>query len=154
MSNYYGTYSQYLGAQRCCSLNSQGPIGPVGPAGPASIGPMGNTGPSGASFTGPTGRGCRGPTGPAGSGAYTAVATYGTDPSSNGNAAFYLAAGSPDYQFYSDSGYTTKIPIPITLPLPYARWAINVSIVEFGLTPSNPSAQSYTNNTFNIRFLF
>ena len=63
MSNYYGTYSQYLGAQRCCNLNSQGSIGPVGPAGPASIGPMGNTGPSGTSFTGPTGRGCRGPTG-------------------------------------------------------------------------------------------
>jgi len=66
MSNYYGTYNQYLGAQRCCNLKSQGPIGPVGPAGPASIGPMGNTGPSGVSYTGPTGRGCKGPTGPSG----------------------------------------------------------------------------------------
>lgn len=66
MSNYYGTYNQYLGAQRCCNLKSQGPIGPVGPVGPASIGPMGNTGPSGASYTGPTGRGCKGPTGPSG----------------------------------------------------------------------------------------
>jgi hypothetical protein len=66
MSNYYGTYNQYLGAQRCCTLKSQGPIGPVGPVGPASIGPMGNTGPSGASYTGPTGRGCKGPTGPSG----------------------------------------------------------------------------------------
>ena len=64
MSNYYGTYNQYLGAQRCCTLKSQGPIGPVGPAGPASIGPMGNTGYTG--YTGPTGRGCRGPTGPSG----------------------------------------------------------------------------------------
>jgi hypothetical protein len=64
MSRYYGTYNQYLGAQRCCNLNSQGPVGPQGPAGPASIGPIGNTGEAGA--TGPTGRGCRGPTGPSG----------------------------------------------------------------------------------------
>ena len=64
MSRYYGTYNQYLGAQRCCNLNSQGPIGPQGLQGPASIGPIGNTGEAGA--TGPTGRGCRGPTGPSG----------------------------------------------------------------------------------------
>jgi hypothetical protein len=60
----YLSYNQYLGAQRCCNLKSQGPVGPQGPAGPASIGPPGNTGVGGA--TGPTGRGCRGPTGPAG----------------------------------------------------------------------------------------
>jgi hypothetical protein len=64
MSKYYGTYNQYLGAQRCCNLNSQGPAGPVGPQGPASIGPKGNTGAQG--NTGPTGRGCRGQTGPVG----------------------------------------------------------------------------------------
>jgi hypothetical protein len=63
MSNYYGDYSQYLGAQRCCNLKVQGPPGPRGPAGPATIGPRGFTGPPGQSFTGPTGRGCRGPTG-------------------------------------------------------------------------------------------
>ena len=61
MSRNYSNYSQYLGAQRCCNLNGQGPIGPQGPAGPASIGPKGDIGP-----TGPTGRSCRGPTGPAG----------------------------------------------------------------------------------------
>jgi hypothetical protein len=60
----YLSYNQYLGAQRCCNLKSQGPVGPQGPAGPASIGPPGNTGVGGP--TGPTGRGCRGPTGPAG----------------------------------------------------------------------------------------
>ena len=60
----YLSYNQYLGAQRCCNLKSQGPVGPQGPAGPASIGPPGNTGVGGA--TGPTGRGCRGPTGPGG----------------------------------------------------------------------------------------
>jgi hypothetical protein len=66
MSRYYGNYNQYLGAQRCCNLNSQGSVGPIGPQGPSSIGPIGNTGPQGISYTGPTGRGCRGPTGPAG----------------------------------------------------------------------------------------
>ena len=30
MSKYYGTYSQYLGAQRCCDLRGQGPQGPAG----------------------------------------------------------------------------------------------------------------------------
>ena len=64
MSRNYANYSQYLGAQRCCSFNGQGPIGPQGPVGPASIGPKGDTGYLG--DTGPTGRSCRGPTGPAG----------------------------------------------------------------------------------------
>ena len=31
MSKYYGTYSQYLGAQRCCNLKLQGPQGQQGP---------------------------------------------------------------------------------------------------------------------------
>jgi hypothetical protein len=63
MSRYYPTYTQYLGAQRCCDSRGPGPVGPVGPTGPASIGPLGNTGPTGESVTGPTGRSCRGPTG-------------------------------------------------------------------------------------------
>lgn len=65
MSRNYANYSQYLGSQRCCNLNTLGPVGPQGPPGPAGIGPQGNTGSDGA--TGPTGRSCRGPTGPAGS---------------------------------------------------------------------------------------
>ena len=67
MSRYYGNYSQYLGAQRCCDLRGQGPQGEQGPTGPASIGAVGNTGPTGPSVTGPTGRSCMGPTGPTGS---------------------------------------------------------------------------------------
>jgi hypothetical protein len=63
MSRYYSNYPQYLGAQKCCDLRTQGPVGPQGPAGPAGIGERGMTGPAGQSFTGPTGRGCRGPTG-------------------------------------------------------------------------------------------
>jgi len=61
----YANYTQYLGAQRCCNLNKQGPVGPVGNTGArGAIGPAGVTG--GLGSTGPTGRGCRGPTGPSG----------------------------------------------------------------------------------------
>ena len=62
MSNYYSSYNQYLGAQRCCNIKSQGPVGPKGPVGPASIGPIGKTGATGAiGYTGSTG--IQGPTG-------------------------------------------------------------------------------------------
>lgn len=64
MSRYYANYPQYLGAQKCCDLRTQGPEGPQGPPGPAGIGQRGMTGAAGS--TGPTGRGCRGPTGEAG----------------------------------------------------------------------------------------
>jgi hypothetical protein len=61
----YANYTQYLGAQRCCNINKQGPIGPIGHTGaPGPIGPAGVTGALG--LTGPTGRGCKGPTGPSG----------------------------------------------------------------------------------------
>lgn len=64
MSRYYANYPQYLGAQKCCDLRTQGPVGPAGPTGPASIGERGWTGATGyTGFTGP--RGCRGETGPA-----------------------------------------------------------------------------------------
>ena len=61
MARNYANYSQYLGSQRCCNLNTLGPGGPQGPAGPAGIGPQGNIGNNGP--TGPTGRSCKGPTG-------------------------------------------------------------------------------------------
>jgi hypothetical protein len=67
MSNYYKNYTQYLGAQRCCSLNQPGSDGPTGPTGPFQLGPRGNTGPTGAQGnTGPTGRSCKGDTGATG----------------------------------------------------------------------------------------
>lgn len=75
MSRYYVNYPQYLGAQKCCDLRTQGPVGPQGPQGPpGGVGDRGWTGPPGQSFTGPTGKGCRGPTGepgPAGPYGYT-----------------------------------------------------------------------------------
>ena len=62
MSRYYANYPQYLGAQKCCDLRTQGPEGPQGPPGPAGIGQRGMTGAAGS--TGPTGN--VGPTGNAG----------------------------------------------------------------------------------------
>ena len=57
MSRYYVNYPQYLGAQKCCDLRTQGPAGPQGPQGPpGGVGDRGWTGPAGQSFTGPTGR--------------------------------------------------------------------------------------------------
>jgi hypothetical protein len=118
MSNYYGTYSQYLGAQKCCSIKTQGPQGPPGPTGPAAVGPQGAS-------------------------AYTAYATYGSDSSPT---VFYLNESGGDNKFYSDSGYTSLIGIPITLPVAGKIWAINISIVETNLNQLQP------NSTFNIRF--
>ena len=74
MSKYYGTYSQYLGSQRCCDLRGQGPEGPRGPTGPSAIGERGMTGPTGPSVTGPTGRSCKGDTGPIGPTGFTGPA--------------------------------------------------------------------------------
>jgi hypothetical protein len=59
MSKYYGNYSNYLGAQKCCDLKVQGSIGPTGPTGYSQIGPRGYTGT-------PGNTGSTGPTGPAG----------------------------------------------------------------------------------------
>jgi len=66
MSRNYSSYSQYLGAQKCCNIKIQGPQGPIGPTGPSAVGQQGVTGPTGFGPTGPTGRSCAytGPTGP------------------------------------------------------------------------------------------
>ena len=64
MSRNYANYSQYLGSQRCCNLNTLGPQGPQGLPGAASVGPIGYQGATGVQgFQGATGRGCRGATG-------------------------------------------------------------------------------------------
>lgn len=70
MSRNYSSYSQYLGAQRCCNIRTQGLQGPLGPTGPSAIGQQGVTGPTGFGPTGPTGRSCAytGPTGYTGPG--------------------------------------------------------------------------------------
>jgi len=63
--SYSRSYSDYLGAMKCCNSIGCGPVGPAGPTGPiGGIGPAGLTGWTGP--TGPTGRSCKGDTGPAG----------------------------------------------------------------------------------------
>jgi len=60
------SYSNYLGARRCCDLRGAGPQGPIGHQG--APGPRGDTGFTGYTGpTGPTGRSCLGSTGPTGS---------------------------------------------------------------------------------------
>jgi|MesohylFT_1024984.scaffolds.fasta_scaffold05084_2 hypothetical protein len=65
MSNFTNSYSNYLGARRCCDFPGAGPLGPIGiqgAPGPRGIqGFVGYTGP-----TGPTGRSCLGSVGPQG----------------------------------------------------------------------------------------
>ena len=105
MSRYYGTYSQYFGAQRCCNLKVQGPQGPQGPTGFSQIGPRGTTGQTGSSYTGPTGRGCRGPTGepgnPSGLTGYTGEIgpTGVTGPTGN---PYWDPSGSTTIQYSGD----------------------------------------------------
>ena len=43
------SYTQYLGAKKCCDIKTQGPVGPRGPPGPAAVGPPGASGPPGSS---------------------------------------------------------------------------------------------------------
>lgn len=65
MSKFTNSYSNYLGARRCCDLRGAGPPGPIGLQGaPGPRGPEGFTGYTGS--TGPTGRSCLGSTGPKG----------------------------------------------------------------------------------------
>ena len=96
MSNYYSSYNQYLGTQRCCNIKSQGSIGPVGPAGPASIGPIGKTGATGAiGYTGVTGM-----IGYTGSIGYTGVTGFTGE---RGNAGVVIQ------YIYKNSGFTDCI---------------------------------------------
>jgi hypothetical protein len=109
MSKYYGSYSQYLGAQRCCDLRGQGPKGPEGPVGPAAIGERGMTGPAGMSFTGPTGRGCRGPTGepgPAGGPTGAPGATGATGPNVWDSGTYTIGSN-----IFTGIGYTGNVGI-------------------------------------------
>jgi hypothetical protein len=117
----YLSYNQYLGAQRCCNLKSQGPIGPQGPAGPASIGPPGNTGVGGP--TGPTGRGCRGPTGPAG----------GPTGPSQWNSSSFIGLTGP---LYTGIGYTGDVQVFGNL---YVQGGIDPTYLALTPVPQGPS---------------
>jgi hypothetical protein len=70
MSKFTNSYSNYLGARRCCDLRGAGPPGAIGHQGePGPRGIQGFTGYTGP--TGPTGRSCLGSTGPKGEQGFT-----------------------------------------------------------------------------------
>ena len=78
MSKFTNSYSNYLGARRCCDLRGAGPPGPIGHQGaPGPRGPEGFTGYTGS--TGPTGRSCLGSTGPKGPTAKTFIIDHPLD---------------------------------------------------------------------------
>jgi hypothetical protein len=117
MSKNYGSYTQYLGSQRCCDLKVQGPQGPQGRPGPAAIGSMGYQGATGTTGSqGATGRGCRGATGAAG-----ATGAQGEPGTAGGN------GGLPLFLNFSINGLTNNpeaIPSTSEAPLTYSYSAI------------------------------
>lgn len=101
------SYTQYLGAQRCCNLKVQGPIGPPGPQGPAGVGERGYTGPDGP--TGPTGKmGCRGLTGPTGSGVMFDGSVINPNPGNNG---VWYDPSSNSFGYTSSKNFIIQHPV-------------------------------------------
>jgi len=139
VSRNYANYSQYLGAQRCCSLNGQGAIGPQGPAGPASIGAKGDTGYIGP--TGSTGRSCKGPTGPAGSASGLTGPTGVTGPPSISTTITAATYGSSTLTIPAQS-----IPLAYySVTLPIAGDAINT--INFTSFPTGYQAIVFVNGS-------
>jgi len=141
MSRYYGNYSQYLGAQKCCDLRTQGPVGPQGPPGPAGVGERGWTGPAGQSFTGPTGRGCRGPTGEQG--------PIGTSVSMIGGLATNLSNNSVNYFGGYAGSFTTNS--TITESESITTIPFNCSISNFYISANSDQGETDRSYTFYIR---
>jgi hypothetical protein len=129
ITNYSGTYQNYLGylgAKKCCEIRGLGPKGdqgPTGPAGPIGIGQIGNPGATGAT-------GATGGQGPAGS------------------SGLYCCYG----QYYSSTPSGTSL-TPFLIPLSGSLlanvvYAVNISIYITNLTPS--TFIGYPNVTFNL----
>lgn len=129
ITNYSGTYQNYLGylgAKKCCELRGLGPKGeqgPTGAAGPIGIGRIGENGATGAT-------GATGAQGPAGS------------------SGVYCCYG----QYYSSTpSGTTSDPFSIPLSgslLANVVYAVNISIFITNVTPL--TFTSYPNVTFNL----
>lgn len=134
MSRYYANYTQYLGAQKCCDLRTQGPVGPEGPRGPAGVGERGWTGPTGESYTGPTGRGCRGPTGPAGPAGGPTGATGATGPT-GASQWVNTAYTGPTGPGYTGIGYTGDVQVFGNL---YVQGGIDPTYLALTPQGSNP----------------
>jgi hypothetical protein len=124
ITNYTGTYQNYLGylgAKKCCELRGLGPKGDqgaTGPPGPIGIGEKGSDGATGAT----------GPAGPAGSGGlYCCFGTYS-------NVSSTITATTP-----------FSIPMAPSVLLKNQLYAVNISVyISGGALLSNP------NITFNL----
>lgn len=103
--SYSRSYSEYLGKNRCCSLNGQGPIGPQGPPGPAGIGPIGLIGATGA--TGPTG-----PRGPTGANGANVFLDYAVSPIITSNSVITNESNNYDYYQFDTTAGQVNIQLP------------------------------------------
>lgn len=115
MSNFTNSYSNYLGARRCCDFPAIGPQGPVGPQG--IPGPRGDTGFTG--YTGPTGpigRSCLGSTGPQGpEGSKTFIIDHPLD---NSKYLIHACLEGPEAGVYYRGKSTIENNEAITIQLP------------------------------------
>jgi hypothetical protein len=139
----YVNYTQYLGAQRCCNLNKQGPIGPIGYTGSSGpIGPAGVTGALGP--TGPTGRGCRGPTGPGGG---PEGPTGPTGPSSQwtgSNPISYTGDVTINGKLDVNNGLTTLGSLSRGIPVIVIDSSYTVNVTDNWIICNNPSTITLT----------
>jgi len=134
ITNYTGTYQNYLGylgAKKCCELRGLGPKGDqgaTGPSGPIGIGQKGSDGATGAT----------GPAGPAGSGGlYCCFGTYS-------NTSSTIIATTP-----------FAIPMAPSVLLTNQIYAVNISVYISGtvvLTNPNVTFNLYSTNTLTTYY--
>jgi|LakMenEpi03Aug12_release.lakeMendotaPanAssembly.Ray.scaffolds.fasta_scaffold23926_6 hypothetical protein len=148
MSSYYGNYSQYLGAQRCCNLKTQGPQGPQGPTGPAAVGPAGTGYTGSTGYTGVTGM--TGPTGIQGpQGTSGGLLLYLNQTESSGVSPYRLLSTTssvdPSNVSTTVAGATGAASSFLTLPL------TNIEVIEPGPVQINLYSYALNSNACHIR---
>jgi hypothetical protein len=119
MSRNYGSYSQYLGSQRCCNLKTPGSQGPAGPTGASAVGPQGPTGSAGPAG-GPTGT--QGPTGPPGNVGLLLPGTGSVLVKDGDDAHYSNTLVVTDTQVDISSDFVPTLSNVYTLGLTGARW--------------------------------
>lgn len=126
------SYSNYLGARRCCDFPAIGPQGPIGHQGePGPRGDSGFTGYTGA--TGPTGRSCLGSTGPQGpTGSKTFIIDHPLD---NSKYLIHACLEGPEAGVYYrgkasiDNNESTTIQLPDYVSLLAKNFSIQVTSI-------------------------
>ena len=141
MSQFSRSYSEYLGARRCCELRGLGPTGNVGSTGAQGpIGPAGTngvTGPTGPQ--GPTGAGCRGPTGPQGPAGVGGIGPTGPQGPSAGPSYTYTSNGATAVTTSVGTIALLVQPVVITQS---GNYAINFNVLQ-QMPAIDPNSQIY-----------